>query len=167
MKTCSKCKIEKPKTEFQKQKCKADGLRYNCKACRTIKAHKNYEINKVHILKTNYEYSKKRLKEDVCFRLARNLRCRLNSAIKNNQKAGSAIKDLGCSIEELKAYIESKWDIGMNWDNNSHTGWHVDHIKPLCKFLLTDEKQLKEACHYTNLQPLWYNENMSKGGKYE
>jgi hypothetical protein len=167
MKTCSKCKIEKHKSEFQKQKCKADGLRYHCKSCRAIKAHKHYEQNKEKILAKNYEYSKNRLKEDICFKLTRDLRCRLNSALKNSQKTGSAVKDLGCSIEAFKAYIESLWKPGMNWDNHAHTGWHIDHIKPLSKFTLTNENELKEACHYTNLQPLWYNENMSKGGKYE
>lgn len=167
MKTCSKCKIEKPKTEFQKQSCKADGLRYHCKACRAEKATKHYELNKTRILAQNYKYSKKRLQTDASFKLARNLRCRLNKAIKNCQKTGSAIEDLGCSIEELKLYLESKFKPGMNWTNNSYTGWHVDHIKPLCSFDLTDEEQFKKACHYTNLQPLWYNENMKKSGKYE
>lgn len=77
-----------------------------------------------------------------------------------------AVKDLGCTIEELKVHLESLWKPGMNWDNHAHTGWHIDHIKPLSAFNLSDPEELKKATHYTNLQPLWYNENMSKGGKY-
>jgi hypothetical protein len=51
----------------------------------------------------------------------------------------------------------------MSWSNWSLKGWHIDHIKALSKFDLTNREQLLEACHYTNLQPLWAAENMSKG----
>ena len=86
-------------------------------------------------------------------------------ALKGNYKNGSAVKDLGCSIDELKTYLESKFQLGMTWDNWSKDGWHIDHIKPLSSFDLTDKKQLLEACHYTNLQPLWATDNLSKGDK--
>jgi hypothetical protein len=48
----------------------------------------------------------------------------------------------------------------MTWDNWTTDGWHIDHIKPLASsFDLTDRKQFLEACHYTNLQPLWAKDN--------
>ena len=53
----------------------------------------------------------------------------------------------------------------MTWDNYGRYGWHIDHIKPLCRFDLTDGKQLLEAVHYTNLQPLWASDNYAKGGR--
>lgn len=53
----------------------------------------------------------------------------------------------------------------MTWKNWSPTGWHIDHKIPLAFFDLTDRKQLLKACHYTNLQPLWSNENIRKGDK--
>ncbi len=53
----------------------------------------------------------------------------------------------------------------MTWDNYGLYGWHIDHIKPLASFDLTDREQFLEACHYTNLQPLWAEENLSKGNK--
>ena len=53
----------------------------------------------------------------------------------------------------------------MTWDNWTTDGWHIDHIKPLSSFDLTDRKQLLEVCHYTNLQPLWAKDNLIKSDK--
>ncbi len=104
-----------------------------------------------------------RYNSDVNYKLKVLLRRRLSLAIDRDTKCGSAVNDLGCSILEFKSYIESKFQPGMSWDNWSKDGWHIDHIKPLVSFDLSDRKQLLEACHYTNLQPLWANENLSKG----
>jgi hypothetical protein len=95
-------------------------------------------------------------------RLALNLRGRLSQAFRNGYKTGSAVRDLGCSIEEFRIYLESKFQEGMSWDNYGRDGWHMDHILPLCRFDLSDEVQLKKACHYTNLQPLWAKDNLEK-----
>ena len=109
-----------------------------------------YAVNKD---KINQYYVTKR-KTNLQFKLCSILRSRLYSVIKNNYKVGSAVKDLGCSVDELKVYLESKFQPGMTWDNHGLHGWHIDHIKPLASFDLTDRKQLLEACHYTNLEPL-------------
>ena len=95
-------------------------------------------------------------------KIARNLRSRLNKAISGNFKSGSAVKELGCSIEEFKLHIESLWIDGMNWDNYGKNGWQIDHIKPLCKINLSDPQEFKAACHYSNLQPLWFKDNLEK-----
>lgn len=92
-----------------------------------------------------------------------NLRNRINKALKNNYKTGSAVKDLGCSIEEFKKYIEERFKPGMSWEN--HGEWHLDHIKPLANFDLTDREQFLEACHYTNYHPLWAIDNLKKGDR--
>ena len=63
------------------------------------------------------------------------------------------------------AYLESKFQTGMTWENHTHNGWHIDHIIPISKFDLTDEAQMKKACHYTNLQPLWAGDNFRKHAK--
>ena len=67
---------------------------------------------------------------------------------------------------ESQFYNDPKTGEVMTWDNHTTDGWHVDHIKPLHEFDLYDDEQFKEAAHYTNLQPLWAKDNLSKGGKY-
>ena len=124
-----------------------------------IKAYKEANKDKIN------SYIKNKKKTDIQYRLSCNLRVRLNSAINRNFKAGSAVRDLGCSISELKSYLESKFSSGMTWDNWALDGWHIDHIKPLSSFDLTNRQQLLEACHYTNLQPLWATDNLIKSDK--
>jgi hypothetical protein len=91
------------------------------------------------------------------------LRNRLRMAMKKKVKKGSAVRDLGCSIEEFKKYLESLFQPGMSWDNQGLYGWHIDHIIPLSSFDLQCPEQVKIACNYKNLQPLWAQDNLSKG----
>jgi hypothetical protein len=113
------------------------------------------------------EYKKTRQKEDLNYKLVCNLRNRLYCALKKNQKKGSAVKDLGCSVEFLKKYIESKFLPGMTWNNwgKGPDKWNIDHVIPLSSFDLTDREQLLKAVHYTNLQPLWEPDNLQKSSK--
>ena len=106
-------------------------------------------------------------KESINYILRKRIRNRITIAIKNNQKVGSAIENLGCSIEELKKHLESKFQPGMSWDNYGRYGWHIDHVKPLSSFDLANKEEFLKACHYSNLQPLWWKDNLSKGDKYE
>jgi len=98
-------------------------------------------------------------------KLRNNLRSRLNKAIKKDYRTGSAVSDLGCSIDEFKIYMENLFEEGMTWNNWSRLGWHIDHIKALANFDLTVESELKKAVHYTNLQPMWAKDNLKKGTK--
>jgi hypothetical protein len=116
---------------------------------------KKYRCNKL-IINNNYK-------------LSMALRIRLSCALKNNQKVGSAIRDLGCSIEELKSYLESKFQEGMSWENYGRKKgikcWEIDHVVPISNFNLEDPEQFKKACHYTNLQPLWAEDNLKKSNR--
>lgn len=111
------------------------------------------------------KWQAKRRRTDLQYKLAHNLRKRLTKAIRNNYKAGSAVRDLGCSIVELEQHLEKQFKPGMTWANWSPDGWHIDHIKALSKFDLTDREQFLKACHYTNLQPLWAKDNLAKGNR--
>lgn len=101
---------------------------------------------------------------DPEFRLRSVLRARLNVAIKNGARGGSAVRDLGCSIGELMDHLASQFAPGMSWSNWGRHGWHIDHKRPLSSFDLTDPEQIRTACHFSNLQPLWASDNISKGG---
>lgn len=80
-------------------------------------------------------------------------------------KSNKTIRLLGCSMIELSRHLESQFKSGMNWENYTFRGWHIDHIQPICSFNLTKEEEQKKCFHYTNLQPLWWYENLSKGGR--
>lgn len=124
-----------------------------------------YRQNKQKINGIMWEYAKNRLNNDVNFKLGVRLRTRLYTAIKRNKKSGSHIKDLGCTLDQLKQHLESKFQPGMTWDNWGRNGWHIDHIRPLASFDLTDREQFLQAVHYTNLQPLWAKDNIRKKDK--
>jgi len=96
-------------------------------------------------------------------RLKKNLRKRIWDALKFNYKSITTMKLIGCSIELLKSHLEKQFKSGMSWSN--YGKWHVDHIKPCASFDLSKTKEQKICFHYLNLQPMWEEENLSKGSK--
>lgn len=114
-------------------------------------------------IKKSIDANTRRLKTDLNFKLRVYLRNRIYLALKGKWKSVSAVKNLGCSIEELRKHIESKFKTGMTWDNWGE--WHLDHIRPLSSFKLQNEEDQKLAVHFTNLQPLWARDNILKGNK--
>ena len=103
------------------------------------------------------------------FKIAKNIRNRIYIGIKRvrAKKSLKSIDLLGCSVPVLISHIESLFLPGMTWENHSPDGWHIDHIKPCSSFDLTDPEQQKACFHYTNLQPLWATDNLSKGKKVD
>ena len=132
---------------------------------RNINQKRYKDNNEEYIADYKKEYQRRTRKKDIQFKLKGNLRSRLSKALKKNYKSGSAVKDLGCSIEDFKWWLEFWWEEGMNWDNWSTKGWHIDHIKPLDSFNLTNYEELCKACNYKNLQPMWHLDNIKKGNK--
>ena len=118
----------------------------------------------------NSTYIAGRLATDPQYRLAHNCRTRINIALRS-QLSGTRRQQssvlLGCTIKQLMTHIENQFQPGMSWDNWTRDGWHLDHIRPLSSFDLTDPEQQKQAFHYSNLQPLWASENLSKGDSWE
>ena len=122
------------------------------------------ENNKEKILILGRDYQKRKCRTDENFRIKKNLRVRINSALKskNSTKLLTTMELLGCTIEEFKTYLESKFTVGMDWDNYGKFGWHIDHIKPCVSFNLTDFEEQKKCFHFSNLQPLWWYDNIKK-----
>jgi hypothetical protein len=154
------CKIHREeKINYLKNYQKINKEKLNIKNREYQKNHKEYLYLKAKERRNN------RLKIDINFKLTCSLRGRLYHAIKENQKSGSAVEDLGCSISDLKVYLESKFQEGMSWKNWNRTGWHIDHIIPLASFNLQNREEFLKANHYTNLQPMWAEENIKKSNK--
>ena len=123
----------------------------------------NHEKHKAYFRK----YGLARRKNDINFKLAENFRKRIHKVIKCECKSLHSAEYIGCSIDDFKQYIQSKFKDGMTWDNYGPKGWHLDHIIPLASFDLTDLEQQKKALNYTNMQPLWWLDNLKKGSKLD
>jgi len=172
--TCKCCNIEfngANQKRFCSIKCR-EAERYKRRKDSLLVKKKNYYLKnkaKINAKKTIYKANKNN--SDLLFKLKNNLRSRFNKAFSKNYKNGSAIKELGCSINELKLYLESKFKEGMSWGNygkfkKDSSTWNIDHIRPLSHFNLNDPEEVKKACHFTNLQPLWAKENLIKSNNY-
>ncbi len=93
------------------------------------------------------------------------LRARIALALKRKEhKSASTEALLGCSFVDFKLHLESLFVGGMSWDNRSE--WHIDHIRPCASFNLLDPEQQRRCFHYTNMQPLWKQDNLSKGDRW-
>ncbi len=106
---------------------------------------------------------RERYRNDPSYKIAWLFRIRILHCLKGREKKGSAVTMLGCDPVVAVDHISKQFAPGMSWEN--HGQWHIDHIKPLASFDLTDPAQMAIAFHYTNLQPLWAFDNISKGAK--
>jgi hypothetical protein len=185
-KVCCKCKKEKNNSEFNKSTRNKSSLRGECKSCQKKYYNQNseklkkrrkerYSENTTEELDKNKIYYNKNKKEiinnlrikrqtDNFFRMKNNLRSRLIQFLSshNLHKDNKTFEIVGCSPEFLKEYLENKFTEGMSW-NKMGESIHIDHIIPLSS--AKNEEEVYELCHYTNLQPLWAEDNLRKGNK--
>jgi hypothetical protein len=121
---------------------------------------------KIRRQKTQYE--KLRTESDPVFRLTKNLRRRLSLAFKTQKrrKTQSTLALTGCSREFLTQHLVLQFREGMTLENHGKV-WHIDHIRPCSSFDLSDPNQAILCFHYSNLQPLFADENMRKGDRWE
>lgn len=178
-KRCTGCGRLFPRNieNFYKNNHNYDGFTTRCRECtRTYRSnymdsnlsrnHDNYLKNKEN---GNIKKYKKNRRKDVTNILIDNLRSRIWSLLnRTNNKSKKYFKHddvLGCSPAFLRDYLESLFTEGMSWDNYGMGGWWIDHIKPCDSFKPFTEEQQKKCFHYTNLQPLWWYDNISKGNK--
>lgn len=124
-----------------------------------------YLKNKHKLIKKNRAYHKERLAVDIDYKLRYYVRNRIYHVLKlRGIRLKNPFELVGCSITALKVHLENKFTIGMNWEN--YGKWHVDHIRPCANYDLTNTEQQRECFNYMNLQPLWAEDNIKKGGYY-
>ncbi len=137
-----------------------------------------YKGNRERIRQMHKEYRRRNLKRHNLKRVIKRrrdmqfaLRCRIRNharkivlRLPSFASRSHYLDLLGCRLSELASYLESKFLPGMSWENRNL--WHLDHIRPLKTFDLSDPTQLAVACHFTNLQPLWAADNLKKGHRW-
>lgn len=102
-------------------------------------------------------------------KLAYKIRSRLRYSLRRCRvgKTHSGLTLLGCSIADFRIYIESKFEVGMDWGNWGYgrDKWNLDHIIPVALFDLTKLSHQRRCFHFSNYQPLWQPDNLLKGIK--
>jgi hypothetical protein len=193
-KKCSKCFVYKTIDNFNKAKTGVYGTRGECKLCQSKYSSEYSKKNKkvlnlknkvnrknnpeyyIEYRKNNVnkrkDYIKNRIKNDKLFKLTLNIKNLIRNSFKRNSfsKTSKSVIILGCSIQEFKQHIESKFEYWMTWDNygnwngvptEPNTAWDLDHIIPTSNANTEDE--LIKLNHYTNIQPLCgYNNRFIK-----
>ena len=159
---CCKCHCLRQKTRYlEDPEFKARlHARNSARTCARIKSDPEYR--RLHYERVQAR-KRRRDADSPGHAILTRLRSRLRHVVAN--KAGRTKELLGCTIDELLLHLESQFVDGMSWENR-HL-WHVDHIRPCASFDLTDPGQQKECFHYTNLQPLWAKDNLSKSARLD
>jgi hypothetical protein len=152
--------------------CKHEVIKYYCKECsgNGLCVHSKIK-NKCVLCKGSQTCLHLKLKRycNICdFNgyLSNIVSQRIRTALKKNKELHS-LEYIGCDINTLKIHIEKQFETNMSWEN--YGKWHIDHIIPI-KYKENNEEPTLEVTikrlHYTNLQPLWAFENISKKNKY-
>lgn len=128
-----------------------------------------FQLNKDKIYKKSkqrmIDWARNKLHTDIDFKLRQYLRNRVRDALKRNSKFETTMNLVGCSLENLKLHLQNHFKNDMSWSN--HGKWEIDHIIPCASFDLSKTSEQKKCFHYSNLQPLWMEENRTKSNKIE
>lgn len=130
------------------------------------KRQEYYEKRKKYLKEYKKIWTNEKIKKDPLFKFTLNVRSNISSSFKRAcanefKKSTKTEIILGCTIQEFALYIEKKFKKGMTFEN--YGKWHLDHIYPVA--LAIDKNHLIKLNHYSNFQPLWEFENLSKGKK--
>lgn len=132
-----------------------------------IRAKKWRDNNKEKASKSTIQYRKNRLLNDPFFKFCEVTRSLIKKSFSRNgksfKKQTKSVEILGCSLEFFREYILSKCPKGVELKDFKMKGYHIDHIIPISS--ATTEEEVIKLCHYTNLQPLWWKDNLSKSNK--
>jgi hypothetical protein len=193
MKICNKCNQEKEMNDFYLSKSCKDKKMKICKLCFNIanfdynkEYKKTYKKNKEYIKEYNKkwrqknkgydkkwynnnkdkinQYQKNKKLNNTLYKLSANIRTRISQSLSGYSKSKSTLDILGVkNFEYFKQHIESQFIEGMTWDNYGYgkDKWVIDHRIPLVS--AKTEQEIYSLNHHSNLQPMWWYENMIKG----
>ena len=183
---CNICNEEKELYDFNMDNARKGGVSYGCKQCerergrkyyiKNKEKRKEYEIKNKEKIKSRTkkyrinnkekynEYHRNRKLNNPIHKLSHDVRRRLGKYLKTTSitKNKKTFDIIGCSPPELKEHLEKQFVDGMSWDNRNE--WHIDHIIPLSS--ANTEEEIYKLAHYSNLQPLWAEDNLKKGDRY-
>ncbi len=171
-KTCTTCKKEFTLDNFYKDNHTKTGITGSCKNClkdrvkKFIAENKEEYKKKYKIYNDNKRNSEKRriwrrayIKRNTDQRFRKKIANKIRKRLQSKNGVATT-KFLGCSVNEFKAHLAAKFQPGMSWENYG-TVWHMDHIIPCAAFEPTIE-EMKKCWHYTNIQPLFVEDNRAK-----
>lgn len=160
---CNCCNISKPVSDFR-------DTRKKCKSC----DNKRRYIQKMERRKNDPEYHKelkaydvkrkrRREKENPIHGSIQSLRCLLRKVVSKYglKKDHNFFEILGTDSEGFVRHIESLFQEGMTWNN--HGEWEYDHVVPVSHDKTIEG--VEKSFYYTNIQPLWKEENRAKSNK--
>jgi len=189
VKWCPKCKKIKEYSLFNKCSARKDGLNDWCKKClsdhqrlkrqkgpieREIK-YRNSEKGRKTAKKATDKYRNSEKYKIWCKKyynrnkLSNTISTRIRQSLKGCKYGRHWETLVDYTLEDLKLHIEKQFESGMNWNNYGIKGWHIDHIRPVVSFNIIDYKceDFKECWLLSNLQPLWWKDNLEKGAKWK
>lgn len=154
--------------EENPEKVKETGITYRKNNLEKLRQCSNkYYFNNV--AKINLR-TKLRRQNESRFKLKCNISCLVSQKLRyrlfsKNKK--STWDFLPYTVEELISHLESLFTKGMTWENHGRFGWHIDHKIPDCKFNYksVEDEEFQKCWALSNLQPLWWQDNLIKGGK--
>ena len=136
----------------------------NIRSIRNKEKRKTDEEFRKSEVKSSVKYYKKKIKEDFLFRVKEIIRHSIKRSIykKKYTKKSRTHEILGCEWLFFKEYIKDQFTEGMTWEN--HGEWHLDHVVPISQ--ANTEEEVIELNHWSNFQPLWAKDNLSKSDKF-
>lgn len=169
-KSCKKCKDSKDEDSFFTDNKAKDGLQGWCKACKSasisayLKERRAQGLPKAQSTRLPTEVLKVKREEA---KISRNVSRRMRYSLNGIRKAANWEVLVGYSLCALRKHMEERFTPDMSWDNYG-TYWHVDHIRPIDSFNITDSlcPDFKECWALSNLQPLHWLDNIVKSNKY-
>lgn len=172
---CKQCYVDRAKKWSGENKDKRREIvkRYDSKNAELLKA-KSIEYNnrpktkarvKEWLKQNSVKYHRERRQSDPLFAFKIKTRNLIRKAFDRNgfTKRSKSNDILGCSWKEFVLHMEKQFKDGMTWQNRGE--WHIDHIIPLAT--ATCEDDIIRLNHFTNLRPLWAEENLRKSDKLE